>query len=87
MSRTIPFFFGIIKIGAANVESLFFFSTPSLHNRSSSFSEFPHESWQLEKPCGALVLHPSLVQDVLAWYGIDGFKQHINNMFNKFSSY
>ena len=70
MNHTVPFFFGIIKVGAAHVESLFFSVLQAYITGLVPFSEFPHESWQLERPCGALVLHPSLIQDVLAWYGI-----------------
>ena len=37
IKRTVLFFFGIMKVGAAHSEEGCFFKTPSLTNRSTSF--------------------------------------------------
>ena len=43
MNRTIPFFFGMMNVGAAHSEWLTFRSTPMLHKRSTSLcARFAH---------------------------------------------
>ena len=56
MNRTVPFFLGMMKVGAAHVESLFFSVLQAYITDPVPSSEFPRESWLLERPCGTLVL-------------------------------
>ena len=62
IKRTVLFFFGIMKVGAAHSEEGCFFKTPSLTNRSTSSLAFLSECEGLEMPARDTVYFPVLIE-------------------------